>query len=353
MSKAPKNIEKILLGAAVVVGGGLAAVGFMKLGKVEEEFSDAGGQPRPGETAVVGAEKVPGVINSLASDRTIAAATVPSDRLKGGERPVDLFIGVPLFAQRENPNEPIDLLNSPDVHDEIPNIWWIENGVSPNFADSPQRDEDGDGFSNLEEFTAKTHPANDNSHPELATKLAYVGDETVTWLLEFGFEAGGKWIPKVEILEGEGKGQKNRVDFQGGLEPGDTFFAEDPFKDRFKFTGIEERKVRNERLNVDETLRFGLFEDLKENKKGEKYEVPNRVPKAQKPDYYHYDRTAILELNAVGEGGKQFKVEENTKFSLPSGGEEKNYLLKRVTPDEIEVEWDADGETKSLVIPRK
>jgi hypothetical protein len=349
MSKAPKNIEKVLLGVGLVAGGALGALGFLQLGAAEEDFSQSVPKPTDEAISVAGAEQVPGTINSLQSDRTLKAAEVPNEKLESGRRPVDLTVGVPLFANRDNPNQPVDPLTSSDIHDPIPNEWWLKHGIPPNFADSPQRDFDEDGFSNLEEFEAGTLPNDSTSHPELADKLAYLKEESVEWFLEFGMEMGGKLMPKIEIPT---TGEKNKVDFSSPLEPGDTFFAEEPFKGRFKFLGIEERKEMNERLNFEETLKYGIFEDLKPNKKETKYEIPNRIPRAEEPSFYQYDRTAVLELQALGQEGEELRVEENTRFGLPKGAEDKKYLLKRVTPEEVEIEWEADGETRSLVIPK-
>lgn len=348
MSKTPKNLEKIILGVAVLAGGALVATGVMKKGQVDEDFSSNSSSSGGGETSVAGADLVPATINSLQLDRSWAPATVPSTRLASGERPVNLFVGIPLFASRDNPNEPVDPLTSPDVHPPIPNEWWLEHGVSPNFADSPQRDADDDGFTNLEEFEAKTNPADATSHPPLIQKLAYVGDEAEEWIVEWSFESEGKWIPKYA----DGKGGKNKVDFGSAIAPGGTFFAEEPAKDRFKFIGFEDRTVRNERVNIDEKVRYAIFEDQKENKKGLKYEMPQRFPRAQRPDYIQYDRTAILDLRAIGRSGQTFKVEERTAFSLPAGEAEKGYFLKEVTPDAITVEWTEDGEARSVTISK-
>ena len=46
-----------------------------------------------------------------------------------------------------------------------------------------------------------------------------------------------------------------------------------------------------------------------------------------------------LKLEALGQGGKEMVIEENTRFSLPAGQNKKPYLLKSVTPKEIEVEY--------------
>lgn len=351
MSKAPKNIEKIILAVAVLIGGALAAFGYMKLGKADEDFSGSPSTPRGGDVSVVNADKVPATVNSVTSDRVIEPAKVESDIFADG-REVDLFVGVPLFADRKNPNSPIDLLNTPPVHDGIENKWWIENGVSPNYADSPQRDADDDGFTNREEYNAQTDPSEIASHPELALKVRYKGDESVTWLLEFGLDPQGR-MPKIEVIDGEGKGQKGKANFDKPVEEGDIFFSEEPFKDRFKFLGVEEREEINERLgNTPQKMKYGIYEDQKPNKNKKKYEIPSRISRGVRPDFYQYDRKAILELDAIGESGKTAKIEEGTKFSLPLGGEDKKYLLKSVTPEQVEIEWEANGKTESRVIPK-
>jgi len=353
MSKAPKNIEKILLGVAVVAAGGLVALGFMKKGAVDEEFPAASGGVAGSEgTGVDGMQRVRGTINSLTSDRQWAAASVEAPKAKGGQRPVSLTVGVDLFARRDNPNEPFDPLRSDDIHDGIPNTWWLEHGVPMVYADSPQRDHDGDGFSNQEEFTAGTEPSNRNSHPDPVAKLMYVNDESEPWYLDYGMETGGKWYPRLKDV---GNGSTiNRPDFGEGFEPGDTFFTdpEKPMPNRFKFLKLEQRKRMNERLNTEETVDIAIFEDLRPNKQGLQYEIERGLPRARIPNFIQYDRTAVLDLQALGMAGREFKVEERTDFALPPDAEEKKYHLKSVTPEQIEVTWTEDGEERSVTIPK-
>lgn len=346
MSKAPKNIEKILLGSAIVVAGGLAVLGFMKAGDAEETFNETVRSRGGSDTDVAEAMKVPEAVTSLKADRVIVSQVVPSKLI--GQRSVDLFVGVPLFADRDNPNVPLDPLTSPIVHPPIENKWWVKYDVPLNFADSPQRDEDGDGFTNLEEYTAKTNPADGSDHPPLVAKLSYIKDDSLEWVVQFGMESGGKWFPKYL----DGNKVKTKVGFANGLEAGGLFFDSDPVNGRFKFIEIQEREVFNKRLNSMEKLRIAIFEDQKDNKKGDKYEIPNRVPKMNMPDFYHYDRKAVLDLQALGFGGSEFTIEERRKFALPPDAESKDYLLKEVTPEAIVVEWSKDGETQSVTIPR-
>lgn len=353
MSKPIAHLEKILLGAGLLVGAGLAYFGYQTVSEVEEKFTAQEPRLEVSDTSTAFAEEVSKSLNSVQSNRIVRSATVPTDRLDSGEREVNLFIGVPLFAHRDRPNEPVDLLTSADVLPPVENEWWLKHGISPKFADSLERDEDGDGFTNLEEYQAGTLPNDDSDYPRLVKKLRYISDESLGWIVEFGFQAGGKQLPKGEAqTELGGKFERFRQGFQVGVEPGGLFFSDGPLEERFKFVKVDEREIFNQRLNINEKKKFMIFEDQKENKKGRIYEVPNRFPRAQREQFTHYDRTAVLELQALDYGGDEFRVEEGTRFALPPNGENPDYLLKEVTPEQITVEWEEEGETESIVIPR-
>lgn len=353
MSNSIAHLEKILLGVGLLVGLGMAYFGYRTMSDIDETFTAQAPRLEVSDTSVEFAEQVSKALNSIQSNRIVRTATVPSDRSESGEREIDLFIGVPLFANRDRPNEPFDIYTSPDVLPPIPNGWWLKHGISPRFADSKERDEDGDGFTNLEEYQAGTGPADFSDHPPLVTKLRYVDHESLAWIVEFGFQAGGKQLPKGEAqTELDGALKKLRQNFEAGVEPGGSFFSEDPLKNRFKLIEIEERQVFNDRLNIEETLKFMIFEDLKENKKGKKYEVPNRFPRAAREKFMHYDRTAVLELLALNYDGEEFRVEEGTRFTLPPDGDDAAYFLKEVTPEQIIVEWEGeDAEVQTIEIP--
>jgi hypothetical protein len=95
------------------------------------------------------------------------------------------------------------------------------------------------------------------------------------------------------------------------------------------------------------------IEDQRPNKKGMVYELPSPLSEERKSDYAQYDRTAVLSLEALGQEGREFKVEENTTFALPPDTPNKNYLVKKVTPETIIVEYPAaDGSRKSIEISK-
>jgi len=337
-----KNYEKVVLGGAVAAALGLAYFGWSHLSKVDEEFVinlRGGGN---NNTAVRDADLVDKAGASLKLNRKWEQAIVD-------ERPVDLFVGVPLFVSSAAPDTTVDLVkkDSQPVHPPIDNIWWLQNRLDPGFGDSPSRDPDGDGFSNLEEFTAKTDPNNAKDFPSLIEKLMYVKDESLGWVILPSYGSDGKFPIKYE----DTSRQTNKSDAANLIGPGDSFFLKGPMANRFKLLGSEVRKEMNRAIGIEQDITILRVEDQRPNKKGTVYEFPSPLNDQRKNQFLKYDRTAVFSLEALGMAGKEFKVEENTTFSLPPGGAKKDYLLKSVTPAGVVIEK-VDGGTPPVEIKK-
>jgi len=238
--------------------------------------------------------------------------------------------------------------NVEDVHPPIPNQWWIDNRIDPGFGDSPQLDADEDGFSNLDEFNAKTDPNDKRDYPSLISKLAYTGDESVQWVLRPGFPGadGSFTFEYNDTLR-----RDNKTGAANAILPGGSFFADEPMKDRFKFVASEKRKQMNEKLNVEVEVTVVTVEDQKPNKVGMKYEIPAQFRKGDAAKFAKFDRTAILTLEALGLEGQEIKVEEFTSFALPPDAKEKAFKLTEVTPEAIVIEHKKpDGPTETYTI---
>lgn len=344
MSWIEKNYEKVILGGSVVAALGLAYFGWSKLQSVESDFGAGASGRGNTNTEVAEAERIPKAIQSLQGERIWTPAVVENDR------EVDLLTGIPLFVHRDDPEKPIDLLTDDPVHPPIPNKWWIENRIDPGYADSPQRDPDDDGYTNLEEFEAKTDPNDSKSHPQLIAKLSFVKDESLTWVIRPGFGSDGSFPFNYE----DSAGRRNRVTAANMIEPGGLFFPQEPQKNRFKLLGHEIRKVMNENINIEQDVTIVRIEDQRPNKKGDIYEFPSPLADdARKNNFLQYDRTAVLTLEAVGAEGKEFKVEERTAFALPPGAAKKDYFLKSVTPDSIVVEYPKPDGSRGEVTIKK
>ncbi|MDB6076520.1 MAG: hypothetical protein JWO82_267 [Akkermansiaceae bacterium] len=347
MSNLPKNYEKILIGVAGVAALGLAAVGYLKSSAVTTDFAFASKGKGNNDPTIPEAIDTTKAASSLQSNQ-VFEQTLDKDR------PVDLFVGVALYANKNDPNTPVDLDSPalPPLFPPIPNSWWSKTGADPSYANSPDRDDDSDGFSNKEEFEAKTNPKDANDVPALINKLAYVQDKSTMWYVQFGFESEGKWSPRFTGVTPDKKKLTNRVSAEAMLAVGDTFFASGEFAKRFKFVEMTNKEFTSERTKNTSTVQVAIYEDLKPNKKGTRYESRYGLPDAELEANAYYDRIAILDLKAQGNEGRHFEVEEGTKFSLPPGGAEKNYLLKKVTPESIEVEFTKDGTAQTLEIKK-
>lgn len=340
MSWFAKNYEKAALGGTVAVALGLAFMGYSKFSSVEQDFGAGLKGQGSNNAAVRDADLIPKTLSSLKLDRAWTQAL-------DGDRPVDLFTGIPLFVSSLAPEKPIDLLKDAPVHPPIPNIWWIENRLDPGFADSPSRDPDQDGFSNLEEFNGKTDPNNAKSVPSLIAKLMYVKDESLAWVLRPGYGSEGKFPFKYQDTKG-GSNQTGAADM---IAPDGLFFAKPPMKGRFKLLGSEVRKELSKKINIEMEVTIVRIEDQRPNKKGVIYEFPAPLSEERKGEHLKYDRTAVFSLEALGLNGKEFQVEENTQFALPPDSPKKDYLAKIVTPESVTVEYtNPAGETKTFQI---
>ncbi len=179
--------------------------------------------------------------------------------------------------------------------------------------------------------------------------LRYVRDESTMWYVQFRFESDGKWAPKLIARPFGGKIAGNKVSALGMISPGDTFFDNGFMSGRFKFLGFTERQVTSERTKLVQNVKFAEYEDLKSNKKGERYESQYGLPDAELTKKAYYDRTAVLEFI-----GKEFEVEERRKFRLPPDPAGQEFFLKQVTPERIVVEFaGADGKAVVREIGKK
>lgn len=342
MSWFSKNYEKAALGGAVVLALGLVYLGWSKLDGVADAFGAGLKGAGNNNTAVTGADLIPKAVQSMKLDRSVTQAL-------DDKRPVDLFTGIALFVASSAPEKPVDLLKDAPVHPPIPNTWWLENRLDPGFADSPNRDPDGDGFSNKEEFLAKTNPNNNKSVPELIAKLMYVKDDSLAWVIRPGYGDNGKF--PFSYLDS--KQQTNKIRAGEMIEPNGLFFATGVMAQRFKLLGSETRKEISKSTKSEMEVTIVRIEDQRPNKKGLVYEIPSPLSEDRKNEYAQYDRAAVFSLEAIGLSGTEFKVDENTTFALPPTAPKKDYLLKKVTPAAVTVEYtDAQGVLKTVEIAK-
>jgi hypothetical protein len=323
MSWIKENYHIAALGGGVLVLAGLGFLGFSGNQAVNQEFN-ANNPSKKTDTTVPGGD---------IADKIIASVTEldPIDQrsTKSG-RPVELFTSVDLYTRGENTRDLLDPLQMEDsIHKDIDNKWWSDHGIDLTYSDSPERDQDGDGFTNREEFAAETDPNDPKSHGALLTKLEVKVVESDMWLLLFKSVLGGSGYQfDMQYKAFGGPVQSNRIPAQDAVEKGNSFFKNDPGKDRFVLIDVEGRM--EDGPTGRRPRNWAIVEDQRPNKKGKKYELPFNLELVQRREATQYDHTVTFSLNAIGEAANTFKVEENGKFSLPTGGTELNYTLVEV-----------------------
>lgn len=352
MSWIKENYHIAALGGGALVLAGLGYLGY-SANQAENEAFDANNPPKKTDVSSGGGENAKGLTASLTK-----VNPVEQQKMKSG-RPVDLFTSVNLYTRDGRVDDLLDLLTmSEPVHPPIPNQWWVDHRIDPSYSDSPQRDQDGDGYTNLEEFEAKTDPNDPKSIGDLIEKLEVVSVESDMWLLLFKSVLGEGYQFDLLYKPFGGRAQTNRIPASDAIAKGDTFFKEDPGKDRFKLVDIEARE--EDGPTGRRPRNWAIVEDLSEKKKGQKYELKFNLPAKERPLETQYDHTVIFRLNAIGEEGNQFKVTESGTFSLPAGGEEQTYKLVEVKlepagpavrkAESVVVQYEQDGETKTREI---
>jgi hypothetical protein len=340
MSWISDHYEKAALAGTLLVAVTLGYSGLQSKNAVEQDFSSTPEGSGSNDPSVKDGDKAVTSISSLQIKQQW-----PKGEVDG--RPVDLFTGVPLFVNKNNLKQPVDLPESADVHPPIPNQWWIDYRIDPGFGDSPQRDEDSDGFTNLEEFEAKTDPTDNRSHPNLILKLLYVANESVDWVLRpGGFPTAAE--PSVTFEYSDTKGNKNRVTAVNPVGINETFFVDGAAKGRFKYLGFKVEQQRNERIQANVDITIIEVEDLKPNKKGQKYKFPANFKRSEVNKHLQHDRTATMTLEALGLNGQEFQVEELTDFALPIDSDNKKFRIMEVAADKIVVQETLEDGTTQL-----
>lgn len=332
-----KNYEKAALWGALFLALILGVVIYLKIQGAKDAYKEHA-YTRNDDASVEGLPAIKQTQKSLSETHAI------TQRELDGRR-VNLFTSVPLFSKKDKPKKVIDLVKSEPVHPPIENAWWLEHDIDPMPADAQDGDPDEDGYSNLEEYTAKTDPRDAQSHPSLLDKLKIHEVETNQVHIKPTDFGGGRSVFRLETKSGA---RINKMKPEP-IDPGTTIpFVEPLMQNRFKFVSLEKENLPS---GVVETI--WVIEDMKKNKLGTQYKFNRRGNLQGLKDRSRgiMDSTVEFSLNAVDQEDKLFKVEENTRFNLPFDPQEsvKPYLLKKVDIQEKTLTVEYSGQDgKSL-----
>ena len=151
MSWIKENYHVAALGGGTLVLAGLGYLGYSGNQAVNETFSKLG--TKQGKTTTAEGGEIAASVTKMVTEQDPVVHQKTSDG-----RPVNLFTSVDLYTKDGDKKKLLDLLKIDPVHPPIGNQWWVDNRIDPSYSDSPTMDQDSDGFTNKEEFLAKTDP---------------------------------------------------------------------------------------------------------------------------------------------------------------------------------------------------
>lgn len=343
-SNLSESYEKVVLVLALLIALALGAFAFMKSGALDEQFV-LPTSPKKTAPELPGKGQMDQATASLGSP-------VKYDQGDVEGRKVDTFLGIPWFLDRKGATVDLGEKNGAEVHEGIPNLWWLKYNIDPGYSDSPDRDADDDGFTNREEHDGKTNPTLFSDYPALIAKLKVEQLDNDEFLLDFNGNLGTdyKFTMRTRV---NGKLVESRMKefIKAGAGDESVFFATLPAQFRFRLKEVASRAVKNPNNGIVQDIDYAIIEDLKPNLKdaGRVYEVPYPGRGETFSDYKVH-----LYLDAIGEEGNTFVVPENTRFSLPykADAADKPFLFKEVSEaGDIIIEYKEDGQTKFLALP--
>ena len=103
---------------------------------------------------------------------------------------------------------------SDQLHPPITNDWLLANGLDYTDMNIKEKDADGDGFSNLEEFEKKTNPNDPKDAPASFNKLKLVAFKPVPFRLEFKGDPSGEgkeFQVNLKDLKGSARSQYRKI----------------------------------------------------------------------------------------------------------------------------------------------
>ena len=258
------------------------------------------------------------------------------------ERKGGIFVGTSLYLKKGE-RLPINLYEGDPVHSLIPNSWFLKYGIDITLLDAPNRDEDGDGFSNREEYLSETNPKEKKSYPPLISRLRLSHIDVNFFTLKIASEIGNRY--KFSYADSFGRENKTK-EF---IREGETFFSVEEKSDeeevaigRFRFAKIVEKESDDSSAKMKKKEEVAMIEDQSKFGGGVQYSVKKRA------ENRFETATAIFYVDALDL--KKFRVRENESFSLIKGGEKK-FFLRRIGKDKVEIEFQVEGNTiKALIL---
>jgi len=312
-----EHYEKV----ALIVGGLVLLLGVYfginSFGAADDYIAaNRGGKPGPLPKGVLD-QPATKALQELNAENKLA---LDFDPLKPS-REIYMFKSIALYG-RQGQKTPIDIVDpkAAQVHPPIPNSYWSDNQIGEQliYENALQLDPDKDGFTNEEEFQAKTNPNDAKSHPDLIDKVGAEAIDVQTINFSYNEAGSGRIFPKFVKKPGNLRINERAPLSKGGKFPSaprNNDIGE--YEKRYEYIDLEGKGV-NKLLKIKDTL-TGIIISVPKDRAGIDTE----------------DLTAVLYLDALGKGNDPgVKLRSGQQFSLPFGGAPLSYKVDSIKKKE-------------------
>lgn len=307
--------EKVILGVGITLAVIAGAWVYYDNSSFGEQFASASNIPNK-NTNIPGTQKAEKLLTIL--DEDTHEISIPDV----GKQKFNIFHS-PVLYNKIGSTSVFDIYNSDPVHKDIPNSWFAENNLLDAFqmSDATEVDSDGDGFSNYEEYLAKTKPNDSVSFPDLADKLSGVEIKASGFELTYSVEAYTEKDPVEVRADFINASPGTRAIWRATVKPGEEF-GEKESANRFKLVKIDKKEKNGMEASVI------IVEDLQPEKRGETYEIFSGRRHAQRI----IDLSAILSINGGPKKGESFTAIEGRTFIIPGDPTNTVYSAEKIDP---------------------
>lgn len=293
--------------------------------------------------------------DSLKQERTVKDCAPEGALINGKPRMAPLFFSTELWQitlDNAKKNTIIDIYDpkAANIHGDVPNSWFLSNGLADVLGDPAalSLDSDSDGFTNAEEFASKTKPADVASYPNLvqqsgAPKLVADKVETAHAFLMVDNMFASDPKPETVGIRVYATAKDTTPLVKVTLKPGDSFglTAKGP-KTRFTVVGFEKKDFPDftGAMASENVVRIRDNETAAAQKefvvRAGKSTSPKEKGTPNEKGHKINDTTVTLRVTAGSALGKPegtVKVQLNATFDIPGGictGEKMSATLETV-----------------------
>lgn len=193
--------------------------------------------------------------DSVKQDRTVKDCAPEGALVNGQPRMAPLFFSTELWQisiDSAKKNTVIDIYDpkADNIHGEVPNGWFLSNGLGDILgrSDALSLDSDSDGFTNADEYAAKTKPTDAGSYPNLVQqsgvpRLEVLKVETARAFIAVDNMFASESNPSTVGVRVFGKASDTSPLCKKTLKPGESFgLTKDGPQTRFTVVGFEKKE---------------------------------------------------------------------------------------------------------------